>query len=325
MFRHRSHDDLSGDACRSRSPIAEGWAVAGRLFVALLMLLAVTDRPPAAEPELVEVAVLVNLLEQAEVPALEAGILVELAAREGLQVREGDVLARIDGTEAELLLQRARMELEAAAKNATNELAVLTADKTREVAQEIFQRTNEGAQRYKGSISQTDLDRLRLDAEKAELALRQARHDLELAKLTWQLKQNELDFAAHRVERRQITAPLSGVVVEVRRRRGEWVEPGQTVVRVIRLDRLQAEGFLDARQARGLLGGSVTLRTEQESAESAEQYRGQIVFVSPEVDPINRQVRVLAELENPDLTLQPGVHGTMRIEPLQQDAASEEP
>lgn len=322
MFRHRSHDDFSHDACHFGSPIAERRAVAGQLLLALLILLSVIDCPSAAEPELVEVAVLVNLLEQAEVPALEAGTLVEIPAREGLQVREGDVLGRIDGTEAELLLQRARMELEAAGKNATNELAVLTAEKTREVAQEIFQRTNEGAQRYKGSISQTDLDRLRLDAEKAELALRQARHDLELAKLTWQLKQNELDFAAHRVERRQITAPLSGMVVEVRRRRGEWVEAGQTVVRVIRLDRLQAEGFLDARQARGLLGGSVTLRTDQKIA---EQYQGQIVFVSPEVDPINRQVRVLAEIENPDLTLQPGVHGTMRIEPLRKDSAREEP
>jgi macrolide-specific efflux system membrane fusion protein len=322
MFRYRSHNDFSDDACHFGPPIAERRAVVGRPLLAMLIWLAVIDGPSAAEPELVQVAVLVNLLEQAEVPALEAGKLVEIPAREGLQVREGDVLARIDGTEAELLLQRARMELEAAAKNATNELAVLTAEKTREVAQEIFQRTDEGAQRYKGSISQTDLDRLRLDAEKAELALRQARHDLELAKLTCQLKQNELDFAAHRVERRQITAPLSGMVVEVRRRRGEWVEAGQTVVRAIRLDRLQAEGFLDAKQARGLLGGSVMLHTDQETA---EQYQGRIVFVSPEVDPINRQVRVLAEIENPDLTLQPGVHGTMRIEPLRKDSARQEP
>jgi RND family efflux transporter MFP subunit len=322
MFRHRSRADFSDDASHFRSPIANAWTFAGRPLLVLLIWLAVIDRPLAAEPEVVEVAVLVNLLEQAEVPALEAGTLVEIPAREGLQVREGAVLARIDGTEAELLLQRARMELEAAGKNATNELPVLTADKTREVAQEIFQRTNEGAQRYKGSISQTDLDRLRLDAEKAQVALRQARHDLELAQLIWQLKQNEVDSAAYRVERRRIAAPLSGMVVEVRRRRGEWVEPGQTVVRVIRLDRLQAEGFLEARHARGLLGGSVMLHTEQEIA---EQYRGQIVFVSPEVDPINRQVRVLAEIENPDLTLQPGVHGTMRVELLRTDAEREEP
>jgi RND family efflux transporter MFP subunit len=322
MFHHQRRNDCSADSRHPCPPVARRWAVVLRTMLALLILLAATDRPLAAEPEVVEVAVLVNLLEQAEVPALEAGTIVEIPAREGLQVREGDVLARIDGTEAELLLQRARLELEAAAKNAANELAVLTADKTREVAQEIFQRTNEGAQRYKGSISQTDLDRLRLDAEKAELALRQARHDLEIAKLTWQLKQNEVEFAAHRVERRRIAAPLSGMVVEISRRRGEWVEPGQTVVRVMRLDRLQAEGFLDARQARGLVGRSVILRTDQESA---ERYQGQIVFVSPEVDPINRQVRVLAEIENPDLTLQPGVHGTMRIEPLEKDAAREEP
>jgi RND family efflux transporter MFP subunit len=320
MDHHSGRNACPADSRHLCPPAVRRWAVALRTMLVLLLHLAATDRPLAAEPEVVEATVLVNLLEHAEVPALESGTLVEIPAREGLQVREGDVLARIDGTEAGLLLQRARLELEAAAKNATNELAVLTADKTREVAQQIFQRTHEGAQKYQGSISQTDLDRLRLDAEKAELALRQARHDLEIAKLTWQLKQNELEFAVHRVERRQITAPLSGMVVEVSRRRGEWVEPGQTVVRVIRLDRLQAQGFLDARQARGLVGGSVLLRTDQQSA---ERYQGRVVFVSPEIDPINRQVRVLAEIENPDLTLQPGVHWTIRIEPLGKNADSE--
>jgi macrolide-specific efflux system membrane fusion protein len=178
------------------------------------------------------------------------------------------------------------------------------------VAQDIFQRTNEGAQKYKGTISQTELDRLRLDAEKADLALRQAKHDLEIAKLTWQLKQNEAEFAARSVERRRITAPLTGVVVEVNRRRGEWVEPGHKVLRIVRLDRLQAEGFLDVRQARGLVGRRVTLRAGEDLP---QPYVGQIVFVSPEVDPINHQVRILAEIENPDLTLQPGIHATLVV------------
>ena len=35
--------------------------------------------------------------------------------------------------------------------------------------------------------------------------------------------------------------------------------------------------------------------------------------MSPEVDPVNNQVRVWAELENPDLRLKPGMSGTMVI------------
>ncbi|TVS11921.1 MAG: efflux RND transporter periplasmic adaptor subunit [Planctomycetaceae bacterium] len=288
----------------------------------LLVLISAADGPGGTAPEVIEVSVLVNLLDQAVVPAREAGTLVEIPVREGVRVREGDVLARIDDTEAQLLLQRAQGELEVAAKNAANDTAVWTAETTRKITHEIFQRTHEGAQRFKGSISQSDLDRLRLDAETAEWALRQARHDLEIASLTKQLKQNEVDFAVQRVERRQITAPLSGMVVEISRRRGEWVQSGQEVVRIVRLDRLQAEGFFDVRQARGLVGRRVTLHTDDDAN---QRYSGQIVFVSPEVDPINRQVRVLAEIENPDLTLQPGMQGTIRIESSGHVSDPEEP
>lgn len=288
----------------------------------LLVLISAADGSWDPAPEVVEGTVLVNLLDHAAVAAREAGTLVEIRVREGLAVQEGDLVARIDGTEAELLLQRAATELDVATKNAANDLAVLVADTKRKVTQEIFQRTHEGAQRYKGSISQSDLDRLRLDAETAELASRQARHDLEIASLTRQLKQNEVELAVQRVDRRRITAPLSGIVVEVHRRRGEWVEPGQPVVRIVRLDRLQAEGFFDFRQARGLEGRRVTLRTDDGFP---EPYSGQIVFVSPEVDPVNRQVRVLAEIENPEGTLQPGMHGTIRIELDESGSEHDEP
>jgi multidrug efflux pump subunit AcrA (membrane-fusion protein) len=39
------------------------------------------------------------------------------------------------------------------------------------------------------------------------------------------------------------------------------------------------------------------------------------VFVSPEVDPVNGQVRVLAEVDNPDGVLRPGLRATMTIGP----------
>ncbi len=43
------------------------------------------------------------------------------------------------------------------------------------------------------------------------------------------------------------------------------------------------------------------------------EYSGRIVLVSPEVDPVNGQVRVWAEIDNHDLRLRPGLHGSMTI------------
>ena len=268
---------------------------------------------PATAAEFEAVPVLIDLLDEAEVPTRQAGVLAAIDAREGTSVEAGGVLARIDDAEAVFLQQRAKLEMDIAVKNAANELGVRTAEKTWEVAESIRQRTNEGAQKFRNSISQTELDRLRLDAEKAELAVQQAKHELEVARVTAQLKQTEYESACHNVKRHRIVAPFAGMVVEVYRRRGEWIELGQKLLRLVRRDRLQAEGFLPARWGRGeLTGRRVTLAIDP-SENLPTLFTGKIVFVSPEVDPLNGQVRMLAEIENPDLTLRPGVHATMSI------------
>jgi macrolide-specific efflux system membrane fusion protein len=105
---------------------------------------------------------------------------------------------------------------------------------------------------------------------------------------------------------------LAGVVVQVRRRRGEWVQPGETVVRVLRIDRLRAEGFVRASDIEGdMTNAPVTLRVSL--AGQPQEFQGVVAFVAPEIDPVNGQVRVWAEFDNPDLLLRPGLKGSMSI------------
>ena len=131
-----------------------------------------------------------------------------------------------------------------------------------------------------------------------------------------QLKENECQFAEKTLDRHKVVAQLGGVVVEVDRRRGEWVEPGDRVFRIIRIDHLQAEGFVDARVAQAKwLGRAVTLRVNLGDPEDdTTSFPGEIVFVSPEIDPVNGQVAVWAEIENRDLALRPGLVATLVIE-----------
>ena len=105
-------------------------------------------------------------------------------------------------------------------------------------------------ERYPKSISATEIDRLRLAAQKAALAVEQASFDFEVAQFAANLRAAELESATYDVQRRRIAAPLSGVVVEITRREGEWVENSKTVFRILRLDRLRAEGFLHVRRRR---------------------------------------------------------------------------
>ena len=43
--------------------------------------------------------------------------------------------------------------------------------------------------------------------------------------------------------------------MQVHKRPGDWAEPGDKMLRLIRLDRLRVEGFLDAAQAKASLEG----------------------------------------------------------------------
>lgn len=282
--------------------------------IAIFVCLAVGSEASLWGGESAAVPVLVNVLDQVEVSPREPGLLMAIEAHEGQHFKQGEILAQIDDTQERYLRAKAKLELEIAAKQAASELGVLNAQKTMEVAQALYTRARDAEANFPNSIPQSELERLLLNADKSELALRQATHDQQIARLEHDLKKTEFDFASQRVERRKIVAPFDGMVVEVKGRRGEWVRPGDKVIRMIRLDRLRVEGFLNSRTAqRELEGSSVRLSVEMRGR-STSQYEGKLVFVSPEVDPVNDQVRVFADIENPDLTLRPGLRGTLRIE-----------
>jgi macrolide-specific efflux system membrane fusion protein len=170
-------------------------------------------------------------------------------------------------------------------------------------------------ERYKKSVSETELDRLRLATEKADLETEQAVHEQETAQLTSGLKETEMQLAQQAIDRRAILSPISGMVVQINLHRGEWVPAGKTVIRVLRVDRLRVEGFVQTRDLPGdLTGRRATLAVDLPGRPGAE-FDGAVVFVSPEVNPVNGQVRVWAEVENPKLQLMPGLRGTLTIHP----------
>ena len=102
--------------------------------------------------------------------------------------------------------------------------------------------------------------------------------------------------------------------MEVSRHRGEWVKPGETVFHILRLDRLRAVGFLKAAYAtHNLQDYVVRLRVELPGAGIAE-FPGKVIFLNPEIDPVNTQIRIWVEIENKGLQLRPGMRGKMTIE-----------
>jgi macrolide-specific efflux system membrane fusion protein len=280
------------------------------LQLALLSTALMIGTAQAAEIEVS--SVLVKLIEQVEVPAREAGVLDKIAVREGQMVAAGAAVAQIDDAAVRFEQRNAELELLGAQKLAESDVKVRFALKSSEVAAAELRRALDSQQRLPESVSASELDQLRLLAEKSTLEIEQARLEFDIAKTAQLLKENDVQTAKHNIDQRKITAPLDGFVAQVLRRPGEWVQPGQTILRILRLDRLRAEGLVNAQSIDGdLMGRAVTLTVRQ--GDASTDYPGTIVFVSPEIDPVNGQVRVWAEIDNAELKLRPGLHGSMVI------------
>ena len=278
-----------------------------------LLVVAATAAAPR-ESATVEILSLLRPVEQVDVPAGEPGVLASVGVAEGQLVAAGAVLAGIDDAEARAAEEHALAEFELAGSNSANTVSVRFAKKAVEVAQAELRRSKESNEKYQKSISESEMDRLRLTVEKGLLEVEQAEHTLRVADFQRRMKESDYRAAQQRVLRHTITAPLGGIVVLVSRHRGEWVKPGDSVVRILRLDRLRAEGFIKLQSWRDDLGGRpVRLVVDLPQTPGAE-FPGKVVFVDPEIDPVNAQVRVWAEVENRGLRLRPGMRAKMILE-----------
>jgi RND family efflux transporter MFP subunit len=270
---------------------------------------------PAAKNRITIESVIVTVSEQVEVPSAEAGVLASIAVKPGQFVEAGTLIASLRDEDVRLLVERTRTNAEIATREFENDLNEIYAGKTTEVARAELLRATESNLKYAKTVSQTELDRLRLLVQQGEVGIQKAEHERKIAGLTNQIRLNEYQTALNQLSLRQMSAPLRGMVVEVHRRPGEWVQPGEAVARIIRLDRLRVEGFLPASQGRlSLVGQPASVYSETEDDLPIE-LSGEVVFVSPEIDPINSQVRIWIEIDNGDLRLRPGMTASVTVEP----------
>lgn len=284
-----------------------------RACVGSIMALGLLINPELRADDFIIPSALLTLIEQADISAREAGPLINREISEGLTVEADAVLGKIDDEEAILVLERSRTDLKLAESLVQNDVKVRFARKSHEAAVAELKRSQESIEKFPKSVSQTELDRLQLLVDKAKLEIEQANVDLAQAALSQSLKQNDVARATLQLERRRIKAPFPGMVVQWKKQRGEWVEPGTPVVRMIRLNRLRAEAFVSAKQlSPDLVGKSATVFVEVPEKPKLT-FEGRLTFVDPEIDPVNLQVRVWVEVNNSNLQLRPGQTVSVRI------------
>jgi multidrug efflux pump subunit AcrA (membrane-fusion protein) len=259
------------------------------------------------------------------------------------------VLAAEEGLlEAERKLKTLELSLQVAKNISENKSAVEIAKTDEATSKTQLERAKTARSQFDKSVSESEMIRLTADFRKAELGVAEAeskhltselqvhvhtaeldeqqatisrnkhlveqeRRKLKQAARTSETRRVELELAKAMLDRRKVLSPLTGVVVRHSRQPGEFVEAGTPILRVIQLDRLRAEGFVDVAIASPALK-SRAVRIEVTGIGARKKtLSGVITFVGQEVDPLNQQVRVWAEFESPELDVYPGMTAEMTI------------
>jgi len=239
------------------------------------------------------------------VSAQSSGVLGEMKVKEGSKVNPDDLLARIRDEAIRLKLDQQSTQMLIAKRKHENNIDKEVAEKSRDVAETEYQRALAANKRVPNTYPLNEIDRLKLVAERSKLEVDRALYEIEMAGLDQLVASNEYKQTAELLERHSIKSPVIGTVVSVEKHLGEWVEPGTEIFRIVRTDTLRVEGFIPVSQDDGrLIGAKAVLRLSNSDAQS--EYTGKVVFVSPEVNPVNSLVRVFIEVPNTDGALRPG-------------------
>lgn len=260
----------------------------------------------------------VMLKDVVDVAAQESGLLTELDVHEGSEIKEGEAVAQINDSKALMAKKVAEAEHKVALAEAENDIAVRYSRKAAEVAKQDYASHLKANIKVPGSTPDTELLKLKLQWEKAELEIEKAQLELEVAGLTAEAKQANVDAADDDIHRRRVLAPLDGIVAEVFKHAGEWVNPGDRVVQMLRMNRLRVEGRLNIKELSpaAVVGRPVRVIATTTGGKQ-EVFEGKVEFVDVRVL-LGGWYVVKAEVANREVngawTLLPGTTVKMVIE-----------
>lgn len=302
---------------------------------------------------LVSAGEVIGKLDSAEAELAYDAAKIELATAQKARELSLDVeIATANVAESKAQLEQARVDVEVAEKIAESDIAVQVAESALELAVEEVKRGKAARERFTSSVSEFEIFRLETTAkaksldldhakheqsvaslkaksagssvprfekavERLELEAKSAGNDLTLQDLNIKRLEKAVAMAEEHLRRREVVASIPGLIVEKMHSTGEWLEPGEPVVRIVRLDQLLIEGYVPAAAVQQSSVGQSVDVTVTVGAGRVITAKGQVVFVSPEIDPVSQEVLVRAEITNDELSMRPGLAASMTFQPAE--------
>jgi len=186
-----------------------------------------------------------------------------------------------------------------------------------------FVNTNQMILKLDSRLEELEVERRRLVMEnkKTDLKTTQAvfekavsvsRDELLKKEVEYNVAATEYQIAQEQLRRRSLTAPKAGVITEIKLHVGEACIAYQPVVRLVDTRRCYFISNVEAKQASRLRTGQ-TVELQLEDSKEPIKVQGQIVFVSPVVDPASGLQKVRVVFDNNDGKVRPGLAGQLSI------------
>ena len=282
------------------------------LIATTLLAVTATAQESISSSEIRAENCMVQYINKVNVAAKAEGTLVELRIEEGATVNQDDVVAVIDDTAAALALELKKAEEKEAILNAANEVNLKDAKNSEELASAEAEAYKE--LRREGAIPYWEMEKKRLEAERARLRIDLAEMQKKIAEVQMIAKRSERMIAEFELTRRKVTAPSTGFIEARIAQLGEWVQPGSPIATLIQMDRLRVEGDIDALKYPGrVLQGTPVEVTIYSESDKAIKINGKLGFVSMEID-LNNRHRVWVEIENKKIGNEWAIKPGMRAE-----------
>ncbi|MEL0097653.1 MAG: HlyD family efflux transporter periplasmic adaptor subunit [Planctomycetaceae bacterium] len=295
------------------------------IVVALGSLIPLTKaQQPKPVPQFVLADCNVALVEEVEVAAQFPGVLVALNFKEGDSVVKDQVLAQIDDSDAVIKRRELMLQLAVAEKEASNDINVLAAEASAEVAQAELKESKAVNTESPGAVPPTKIRREELTFHRAELQIDVAKLELDVAKLNVDVRKAQLENADLTIDRLKVKTPLNAVVERKLKEVGEYVQIGDPIAQLVRMDKLRIEGFVHLKQYLPQLihGQPVTVNysfvdpTDEADPNKRFSFTGTVSFVSTKVQ-AGGEYKIWAEVTNQKYKdqwiLRPGVSVDMSI------------
>lgn len=260
---------------------------------------------------------LVSPVQEARLPALRAGRLIGFDVQEGDEVIVGQSLARIDAQEAEAKALAARRSHQAALAEAQSDLKVQASEHATRFAEMHRRLVAKVVAEMPRAITAVEREQTVVRHEQAVLQTELEREAMILAGHQAAIKEAEERLAEIDLAERSLLAPFAGVVVERLAKEHEWVQQGEPVLHLVRMETLRVEAFLDLEEASPAeVAGLPARLTAPVGSGRYEVFEGEVSFVSPALE-ADGAYRIRVEIQNRRdrgaWLLRPGMVGELSI------------